>query len=54
MNYAGADTLTLALCFVQYLPAGICLAASYRLSGSILTPILIHAGINTLGILALR
>lgn len=53
-NYVGADPLTLALCFVQYLPAGICLAAAYRLSGSILTPILIHAGINTLGILALR
>ena len=54
MNYAGHDKLVLLLCFVQYIPAGICLAAAYRLSGSILAPILIHAAVNALGILALR
>ena len=45
---------TLLLCFVQYLPAGILLAAAYRLSGSLLTPILIHALVNFFGMMALR
>ena len=44
----------LALCFLQYIPAGICLAASYEFSGNILTPILIHTAVNTVGILAMR
>jgi membrane protease YdiL (CAAX protease family) len=44
----------LLLCFVQYLPAGICLAAAYRLSGSLLSPILIHALVNLLAMLSLR
>ena len=46
--------LELLLSFLQYLPAGVCLAASYRLSGSLICPILIHAAINTVAILALR
>ncbi len=55
LGYIGAYPFeTLLLCFVQYLPAGICLAASYRLSGSLLSPILIHAFVNLLGMLALR
>lgn len=55
INYIGVyPAATLALCFVQYLPAGICLAAAYRLSGSIITPIAIHTAVNLLGILALR
>ena len=45
---------TLLLCYLQYIPAGLCLAAAYDLSGSILTPILIHAAINAVGILAMR
>ena len=44
----------LLLCFLQYIPAGICLAASYRLSGSILSPILIHAAVNFVGMMILR
>lgn len=44
----------LLLCFIQYLPAGIVLTASYCLSGSLLTPILIHATVNLVGMLALR
>ena len=44
----------LLVCTLQYLPAGICLAAAYRHSGNIFAPILIHALINTLGILALK
>ena len=54
-GYIGAvSPLTLLLCFLQYLPAGICLAAAYHLSGSILTPILIHLAVNAIGILIMR
>ncbi len=45
---------TLLLCFLQYIPAGFCLAASYRYSGTILTPILIHAAVNALAVVAMR
>lgn len=44
---------TLLICTVQYLPAGICLAAAYRKSGNILAPILIHAAVNSIAILSL-
>ena len=44
----------LALCFLQYLPAGICLAWSYTRSGSILTPILIHTLVNAIGVAIMR
>ena len=50
----GADLLTLALCFLQYIPAGLCLAWAYDASGSIFAPVLIHTVINALGILSLR
>ena len=54
-SYAHAmDLSTLILSFLQYLPAGLCLAGAYRLSGSLLCPILIHAAVNAAGILALR
>ena len=55
MNYIGSYlATTLFLCFLQYIPAGICLAAAYRLSGSLLSPILIHAAVNIVGMLSLR
>ena len=44
----------LALCFLQYLPAGICLAWSYARSGSILTPIVIHTLVNAMGVAIMR
>lgn len=44
----------LALCFLQYVPAGLCLAASYEVSGCIVTPILIHTAVNAIGMLAMR
>ena len=54
IGYLGAYPLpTLLLCFVQYIPAGICLAAAYRLSGSIICPILIHVAVNFVGMTAL-
>ncbi len=54
-GYVGCyPTTTLLLCFLQYIPAGLCLAAAYQISGSILTPILIHMAVNAIGILAMR
>ncbi|MBE6975599.1 MAG: CPBP family intramembrane metalloprotease [Ruminococcaceae bacterium] len=48
------DIATLALSFLQYIPAGLCLAAAYEISGSIAAPILIHMAVNAIGILAMR
>lgn len=54
-GYIGSvPPLTLFLCFLQYLPAGICLAAAYHISGSILTPILIHSAVNAIAIFSMR
>lgn len=54
-GYIGsASALTLLLCFVQYIPAGICLAGAYRLSGSLFSPILVHALVNFFGMMSLR
>lgn len=55
LGYLGSyDALTLLLCFLQYIPAGLCLAWSYEFSDTIFAPILIHTAINALGVLALR
>lgn len=54
-NFIGIYPIdTLLICYLQYIPAGICLAVAYRLTGSIFTPILIHSVVNLVGILALR
>lgn len=44
----------LLLAFLQYLPAGLVLAWAYRKSGSIFSPILIHAAVNALALASLR
>lgn len=49
-----ADFQTLALCFLQYLPAGFALAWSYRKSGSIYASILMHMAVNQMGMLLMR
>ena len=55
LGYIGAYPIgTILLCFVQYIPAGLCLAGAYYFSGSLLAPILIHTLVNLLGMLALR
>ena len=46
--------LTLLLCFVQYLPAGLCLGWAYTRSGNIWAPILAHIAINQTSILTMR
>ena len=51
IGYIGTfDPLHLLLCFVQYLPAGFCLAWCYRQTGTILTPILMHLITNAMGV----
>lgn len=54
-GYVGVYPLgLLALCFCQYLPAGIFLAWAYHRSGTICTSMLIHMAVNAIGILAMR
>ncbi len=55
LGYVGMESFgTLALCFIQYLPAAFALAWSYRRSGSIFAPILIHMVVNQTGMLLMR
>lgn len=55
LGYLGNYPLDILLvCFVQYIPAGICLGWAYQKSGTILAPITIHAFINALGIFSVR
>ena len=52
VGYIGLlSPLHLILSFVQYLPAGYCLAFAYRRSGTILCPMLIHIAVNIMAIL---
>ena len=55
MGYWGRyEPLHLLLCFVQYIPAGLVLAAAYAFSGSVFAPILIHTAVNLIGFLSMR
>ncbi len=55
LGYLGShDTVSLALSFAQYLPAGLILAWAYEKSGCIFAPIAIHTVVNAMGIYALR
>ena len=54
VGYIGqVPPLTLALCALQYVPAGLILAFAYRFCGSIVAPILIHAAANAAAYLSL-
>lgn len=44
----------LMLCFVQYLPAGLCLAWVYVKADNIFAPILLHMIINLIGVFTMR
>ena len=44
----------LFLCFLQYLPAGFCIAWAYLKADNILAPILIHTAVNAMGMAATR
>lgn len=51
VGYIGSySPVLLALCFLQYLPAGYCLCWCYRRTGTIITPILMHTLVNATGI----
>ena len=55
MSYFGQyDPLGLFLAFLQYLPAGLCLAWSYIRGETIFAPILIHAAVNYLSLTGMR
>ena len=55
IGYIGRySALELLMAFLQYLPAGLCLAWAYTKADTIFAPILIHAAINFLSIHALR
>lgn len=49
-----AEPVDLLFSFLQYIPAGLCLAGAYRLSGSLLCPVLIHMAINAMAMFSLR
>lgn len=48
------DPMTLLLCFLQYIPAGLSFAWAYERSGTIIAPIAIHAAINAIGVAVMR
>lgn len=55
VGYLGVYSLRqMVLCFLQYLPAGLCLAWSYTKSDTIFAPIVIHALVNAWGIWQMR
>lgn len=55
MGYIGkVDFLTALLCFLQYIPAGLCLGWAYALTDTIWAPIILHTAINLIAILSTR
>lgn len=55
VGYIGQyDMVTLGLCLLQYIPAGVCLCWAYARTGTIFAPMLIHAIINTMGVATMK
>ena len=55
LGYIGQySPLELILAFLQYLPAGLCLAWAYIRSGTIFAPIVIHSIVNYISIYGIR
>ena len=55
VGYIGSyEPLHLIMCFLQYIPAVLCLAVAYVKADTIWAPILMHMSINQIGILAMR
>lgn len=48
------DPLTLLLCFLQYIPAGLCLGWAYARADSIWAPILMHITVNQIAMSVTR
>ncbi len=53
-NVSGLSFSQILLSFLQYVPAGLCLAGAYRVSGSIFCPIAVHIAVNAVGMLSVR
>ena len=55
INYIGLYApVHLLLCFLQYIPAGVCLALAYAKADNIWAAILIHITVNQIGMLSMR
>lgn len=55
LGYIGSEDITrIVLCFIQYLPAGLCLAWTYTKADNIFAPVAVHAIVNAVAIGALR
>ena len=55
VGYIGIyEPAALLAAFIQYLPAGICLAFAYQKADTIIAPMLIHIAINQIGISLVR
>ena len=55
ISYIGKyDSITLLICFIQYIPAALIFCASYARSDSIFVPILIHMTLNLIGVMNMR
>ena len=51
IGYIGTqDFTTLLLCFLRYLPAGLCLAWTYSKADNVFAPIIVHAVVNAITI----
>lgn len=51
LGYIGTEDITaLVLCFIRYLPAGLCLAWTYSKADNVFAPIIVHAVINAISI----
>lgn len=48
------DSITLLICYIQYIPGALVLAASYAKTDCIFVPILIHMAINLMATLSVR
>ena len=55
LGYIGSESVTtLVICFLQYLPAGLCLAWTYTKADNIFAPVVVHALVNAIAIGAVR
>ena len=55
LGYIGTESVTtLVICFLQYLPAGLCLAWTYTKADNIFAPVIVHALVNAIAIGAVR
>ena len=50
LRIGSGDLTALLVCFVRYLPAGLCFAWSYSKADNVLAPMLVHAGVNAAAI----